>query len=609
MKKTLSILLAALLALCATGCRKTPAEDHQHSFTVKDMAVNYLAAERSCLTGELYYYACSICGKAGEYVWAADDPLGHDLQPEGCSRCGWDSVANGILSTGQKWAYYSDGSLHFYGNGALPAWSEDELLAKEIPWMRYSVRSVVIPKGITSVGARSFSGMQKLTSVSIPATVTSIGASAFEGCKSLEQVQLPDMLNLINQNAFRGCSSLKELTIPQFTVFIDGNVFAGCSSLEAIYVAAENTYFRVQNGCLIETATSTLKTAFGTAEIPADGSVKSIGASAFEGNSSITALHIPAAITHVGESAFYGCTGITSITVDPANTQYIARENCLVEVETKKLIQGCSASTIPTDGSVTEIGEYAFAGCVGLTSVHIPYTVTNIAGSAFLGCSGLESITASEASVQYSAIGNCLIISGTRTLILGCKNSVIPDDGSVIRIGNGAFAGTSISELVIPDAITEIGEAAFEECAQLTKITFGRGLTKLNGAAFNGCNALITIEVAEGHPAWTVAGNSLIDNVSHTLLLGTNASEIDPESGITAIGAYAFAGRREISSLLIPRTVTAIGKSAFYGCSKLTNLDYKGSMEEWESVTKESGWSAFTAAQFSVTFGARGAVE
>jgi hypothetical protein len=368
-------------------------------------------------------------------------------------------------------------------------------------------------------------------------------------------------------------------------------------------VAQGNSSFRVQNGCLIETGTSTLKTAFGTAEIPADGSVKSIGPSAFEGNTSLTTLHIPAAITYVGESAFYGCSGITSITVDVANTAYIARENCLVEVATKKLIQGCSASTIPSDGSVQEIGDYAFAGCTGLTSLHIPYTVTQIAGSAFIGCSGLEEITVSEASAQYSAIGNCLIIAGTRTLILGCKNSIIPTDGSVIRIGNGAFAGTSITELSIPDAVTEIGESAFADCAQLTKITFGKGITALNGAVFSGCNALTTIEVAEGHPNWVVAGNSLIDKSSGTLLLGTNGSVIDPASGITSIGAYAFAGRREMTSIFIPRTVTTIGRNAFNGCSKLQKLNYEGSMEEWETVTKESGWSAFTAGQFSVTYG------
>ena len=86
MKKTLSILLAVLLALLATGCQQ-PTDEHQHSFTVKDMAIDYLAAERGCLTGDLYFYACSVCGKAGEYVWAANDPMGHDLQPEGCNRC------------------------------------------------------------------------------------------------------------------------------------------------------------------------------------------------------------------------------------------------------------------------------------------------------------------------------------------------------------------------------------------------------------------------------------------------------------------------------------------------------------------------------------------
>lgn len=603
MKKTLSILLAALLAVFATGCQKNE-DEHQHSFTVKDMALDYLAAERSCLTGELYYYACSICGKAGDYVWSAGDPLGHDFQPEGCARCGWASTGSGTLPSGHSWAYYSDGTLYLYGSGALPEWSEAQLIGGEIPWMSYAIRSVVVQKGITSIGDRSFSGLAKLTSVDLPATVTSIGESAFEGCKALEQITLPNMMNVLQKNAFRGCSSLKELNIPQFTALIEGNVFAGCSSLTSIQVAPNNTSFRVLNGCLVDLGTSTLKAAFGTAEIPADGSVKIIGESAFEGNTQLTTLRIPASVTKVGESAFYGCSGITSITVDAGNTAYVSSGNCLVEVATKKLIQGCSASSIPADGSVTEIGEYAFAGCTGLTAVHIPTTITNIAGSAFMGCSGLETITAAEGSTHYSAIGNCLIISGTRTLILGCKNSVIPTDGSVIRIGNGAFTGTAIAELVIPDAVTAIGEAAFEDCKALTKITFGKGITTLNGAAFSGCTGLTTIEVAEGHPNLAVVAESLIDKSTGTLLLGTNTSKIDHTAGITAIGAYAFAGRVEMTSIFIPRTVTSIGEGAFYGCSELQKVWYEGTEEEWDALTLGSGWSAFTSNQFSVNYNA-----
>ena len=238
MKKALAILFAALLTLSATGCQQKTGEDHQHSFTVKDMAIDYLAAEQNCLTGELYYYACSICGKASEYVWSASDPLGHDLQPDGCTRCEWYSTASGTLSTGQQWAYYSDGSLHFYGKGALPSWSESQLLSNEIPWRRYNVRTVVLPQGITTVGDRSFSGMTNLTTVTIPSTVTTIGESAFEGCKSLENVKLPDMLNLINRNAFRNCASIRSLIIPRYTVYMEDNVFAGCSSLESIGVEA-----------------------------------------------------------------------------------------------------------------------------------------------------------------------------------------------------------------------------------------------------------------------------------------------------------------------------------------------------------------------------------
>ena len=111
---------------------------------------------------------------------------------------------------------------------------------------------------------------------------------------------------------------------------------------------------------------------------------------------------------------------------------------------------------------VTSIGERAFYGCTGLTSVTIPYSVTSIGNYAFYGCSGLTSITVAKGNTKYHSAGNCLIETESKTLIAGCKNSIIPTDGSVTSIGDGAFYGcTGLTSVTIPDSVTSIGDDAF----------------------------------------------------------------------------------------------------------------------------------------------------
>ena len=153
---------------------------------------------------------------------------------------------------------------------------------------------------------------------------------------------------------------------------------------------------------------------------------------------------------------------------------------------------GCKTSIIPTDGSVTSIGIGAFSGCRGLTTITIPDSVTSIGGSAFSNCrgltsitipegvtsigigafsscSGLEKIKVAEGNVNYHSAGNCLIETASKTLILGCKTSIVPTDGSVTSIRAWAFYNCSgLTSITIPDSVTSISNNAFSNCSGLT---------------------------------------------------------------------------------------------------------------------------------------------
>ncbi|MDE7395722.1 MAG: leucine-rich repeat domain-containing protein [Clostridiales bacterium] len=199
--------------------------------------------------------------------------------------------------------------------------------------------------------------------------------------------------------------------------------------------------------------------------------------------------------------------------------------------------------------SVTHIGAYAFQGCHMLMSVRIGSGVTSIGERAFGGCSFLESITVDDNNATYHSTGNCVIETATKTLVAGCKASVIPSDGSVTTIGTRVFENDlGLTSIVIPQGVTSIGDHAFGSCFALESVTLGSSVTSIGESAFNGCK-LRSIEL--------------------------------PQS-LLSIGSGAFSSCGGLTSVTIPQSVTTIGSGVFSGCDGLTVY--------CEASTKPSDW-------------------
>ena len=459
-----------------------------------------------------------------------------------------------------------------------------------------SLTSVTIGNGVKKIGEHAFSFCDSLTSMTIGSGVTSIGNEAFRYCSSLTSITIPNSVTSIGSEAFYGCKGLTSITIPDSVTSIGNEAFDNCDKLNQINVDTANTVYSSENGVLFnKDKTELIRYPEGKADtsysipnsvtyivyrafydcssltsITIPDSVTSIGTQAFLYCDSLTSITIPNSVTRIGSYAFNGCKKLTQINVDTANTVYSSVNGVLFSKDKTKLIkypQGKAETSYTVPDGVTSIVEYAFRDCNSLTSITIPDSVTTMDDYAFDGCRHLTSVYISDianwCSISFGGSDSSPLMEGASLYLDGklVTDLVIPN--GVTSIGNYAFDGcSSLTSVTISDGVTNIGEYAFYKCSNLISITIPDSVTNIGDNAFEYCSSLTSITIPDGV---TSIGYAAFEYCS-------SLTSITIPDSVTRIGRYAFASCSSLTSITIPDSVTSIGSSAFSGCEGLTSI-------------------------------------
>ncbi len=440
-------------------------------------------------------------------------------------------------------------------------------------------------KSITHIGESAFYGDTLLKSVTIGGTVAHIGASAFENCASLDYVNLCDMddnnmsVIEIGDTAFLGCSKITHITIPESVTKIGWSAFekTGITSI-TIPESVTEMYGAFVNCSNLETVywnavdcKSALRLGGGGYETAFDGTnLKTV----IFGNK----------VTKINDGSFFKCDKLTSVTISDSVTSigFEAFSGCPIKT-----------ATIPASA----IG-YIYND--NLKTVTITSGEKNIENGAFAHYDSLESINVDSGNTRYHSVNNCIIEIATKTLISGCKSSVIPKDGSVTRIAGEAFLYCrNLTSITIPDCITSIDDYAFKDCNALTIYCEAEEQPSGWSNYWNSYRPVVwdcknNNKDENGYEYAVIDGisYSLKDGIAMVIMQPTNITVANiptkityknNEYSVTGIEDKAFYYCDNLTSINIPDSVTSVGESAFKGCRSLTNIIIPDSVKSIDS--------------------------
>ncbi len=370
-----------------------------------------------------------------------------------------------------------------------------------------------------------------LTTVSSLGNATGVGASAFEGCTALNQVvtnntiTLPITVASIGEKAFYGCNKSTNVTLNiqnKTTDISIGSLAFGDTALTTITIGATGSL----NADIADDAfkNAPLKTiTFNTKTI---GKTKT-----FAGKTTITTVTFPNNTATIPAGIFKDCTALTTVSSYGNNTTEIGAE----------AFRNTAIASISLPNKVTKIGDYAFAGCVKLTTFTLntlKQTEVTVGKNVFEGDILLKTITfGTDNNVPDK------IIFGTDTFKdCSCAGMAVTLK-TLDLVDNGVFRGkTNLTTITFPVFANVIPANICKGCTGLTTVSSLGNATGVEASAFEGCTSLTTVS-----------------NLGKAINIGTNAFK-----GCTLLNQVGTTG----GQIILPATVTSVGDNAFSGCNR-----------------------------------------
>ena len=410
-------------------------------------------------------------------------------------------------------------------------------------------------------------GTCKDTDIVIPSThndlpVTAIGFYAFSNCNSIERVFVPESVIYFDDGAFSHCLNLEYIDIPNTVINIGELAFYGCASLKSVTLTGNGLYIGEKAFYICESL----------GDVTINGLETFIGNTAFYCCNKLTAVTINGFDVTLGNSAFYFCEALKTVTID---------------------------------GSIKMIDEFSLSNCKNLTAIYYNgtvaqwlsiekmshwdmnsdnYTIYCLDGEISSDgtityyrtySEGLEfTLNNDEQSYSVTGIGTCK----DTDIVIPATHQGLP----VTSIGYQAFSYCkSITSIKLSDSVTSIGSYAFQSCSSLTSIIIPDSVTSISNSAFSGCSSLTSIEVDENNEYYKSTDGNLYSKNGKTLIqyaIGKKDKSFTIPKSVTSIGNSAFYGCTSLTSVSIPDSVTSIGDDAFARCKSLRSVEISNAL-------------------------------
>lgn len=404
-------------------------------------------------------------------------------------------------------------------------------------------------------------------------------------------------VKFIGTDAFRGCTGLTSVSTPSSTYQIGSGAFSGCTGLTSVGISEGVEYIISDafSNCphlttvnINSSALVSSSYSYNTSTNDYDNLKKIFG-------NQVTSYIIGPYVHYIGENAFRGCSGMTSV-VFP---------NTLTSIDANAFRDCSNLVTADMPDVLLSIGTSAFHGCSRLSSVYISEDLTSIGWNAFFGCSSLTSVTIpnSVTNIGTAAFDNCFSL-----VQVTINNNAITSATYYSSSNLKKFFGNQVVRYILGSDVNSIGDYAFYGCTGLSELILPSSLTSIGSDAFGNCNNLSWVKISDMEAWCAIDFSNAYANplyyAHHLYLNNQEVTHLTIPSSVSNIKDYAFIGLVNLLLVTIPNSVTSIGNGAFNNCTHLTTVTINSNAIASATYTSSNNLKTIFGTQVtSYTFG------